>query len=807
MNFPYSISKRSAALFALAFATASNSPAATNTDSKTIELFPPDLVQLLEGPFKRSHELNKSYLLAHDPDRFLAPFRTEADLEPKAAKYGNWESSGLDGHTAGHYLSALAFASAESEETVFSERLAYMIKELADCQTRNQNGYVGGVPGGKAAWAKLASGVVEVERFNLNGAWVPWYNLHKLYAGLKDAWIVAGNSQARDILFQLCDWTSELTAELTDEELQKMLYAEHGGMNDIFAEIYQHTNNPAHLELAKRFSHHELLDPLLRKEDILTGLHANTQIPKVIGFQRIAQIESRSDWSEAAKYFWDNIVTHRSIAIGGNSVREHFHDSQDFSHMLESREGPESCNTFNMLRLSTLLYQDHGDSDFVDYYERALFNHILSLQHPKTGGFVYFTPARSRHYRVYSQAETSFWCCVGTGMENPNRYTELIYGHDDSRLLVNLFLSSQVEWEAKGITLTQHTRFPEEDKSELTITTNKEQEFALHIRKPSWANEQFGIKVNGKLVPIAYENGYAVIDRTWNDKDRIEIVFPMTLSIEQLPDHSPHYSFLYGPIVLAARYQSDEYTLPGLFAGPGRMEHIAPGHYFPVDKNPILIGSESELLPRLKPIEDQPLHFELGGDIRPTPESPIVLEPFYKIHDSRYSLYWRNAAEAEYAEIKRGLSQSRREQEALQARVIDSVAPGQQQPEVEHDFQGEETSTGVLAGRQFREATQWFQYSFKRDTSAPMEIALTYFGGEWSKACTVEIDDIIVGELIVKANFPDSFVEKVFPIPPEINASGNARLKVRIKANEGQTTPALFDIALRRIAAGQEASH
>ncbi|MBK1878344.1 glycoside hydrolase family 127 protein [Pelagicoccus mobilis] len=762
-----------------------------------MQLFHPNSVHLLEGDFKRSHELNKSYLLAHNVDRFLAPFLVEAGLPSKAVKYGNWESSGLDGHSAGHYLSALAFAYAESGDAIFKERLDYMINELALCQEANGDGYVGGIPGGKAAWEKLAQGEVKAERFNLNGAWVPWYNIHKSYAGLKDAWLVTGNLQAKDVLLKLCDWTSSLVSKLSEEQIQQMLYAEHGGMNDVFAEVFQHTGDPAHLKLAKQFSHHELLNPLLEREDKLTGFHANTQIPKVIGYQRIAQIESESGWGQAAEYFWNNIVHKRSIAIGGNSVREHFHDTHDFSPMLESREGPESCNTFNMLRLSTLLYQDDGDSLYIDYYERALFNHILSLQHPRTGGYVYFTPARPRHYRVYSQPETSFWCCVGTGMENPNRYTELIYAHDDSSLAVNLFISSQVNW--KGITLSQTTDFPSTSTSTLTVSTPKPKTFALRIRKPAWADDRFAITINGKKTKTSYENGYAIIERKWKDSDRIEVSFPMQLSVEQLPDGSPYYAFLKGPIVLAARYQSPEYDLPGLFAGPGRMEHIAPGSYYPVDKNPLLIGSPDDLLERLTPIPEKNNHFTLGGDIRPAPDSQIELEPFYQIHDSRYTLYWRTADESEYAQLAAELVAKQKRQTALQKLTIDSVAPGQQQPEVEHDFRGEGTRTGILGGRQFRESSQWFGYTLKNKQDTPVELVLTYFGGEWSKACNIEVNGRVIGELIVKADHPDTFVEKAFPIPDEIRSASGPRLALRIVAQENQTTPALFDIALRRV--------
>ncbi len=760
------------------------------------ELFHPSAVSITEGPFRDSIEIDVDYVLAHDPDRLLAPFLTAAGLEPKAEKYGNWESSGLDGHSAGHFLSALSTLSIASDNPLVAERLDYMLSELARCQAALGTGYVGGVPNSKEFIAKLEAGEIKVDRFSLNGAWVPWYNLHKTYSGLKDAWLVAGRKQARDILLALVDWTEAATSKLTDEQMQQMLYAEHGGMNEIFADLYLHLHDERYLKLAYRFTHHELLDPLLENQDKLTGFHANTQIPKVIGFQRTALAAHDEKLHRAAQFFWDTVVHHRSVSIGGNSVREHFHPADDFRSMIESREGPETCNTHNMLRLTTLLFEEEPSAELSDYYERALFNHILSAQNPVTGGLVYFTSMRPRHYRVYSVAEKAFWCCVGSGIENPGRYPEFIYAHGDDELYVNLFMASSLNWQEQGLKLTQSTNFPASESSQITIDSAPSKKLTLKIRRPSWTSDAYQITLNGKPVKAPVDkSGYASITCKWKKGDTLEIALPMHVRAEQLPDGSPFYSFLYGPIVLAQKVAIGD--TPGLFAGSGRMEHVAPGAYLPLDQAPMLVGDSSDLASRLQPVEGQPLHFQLTGDVRPEPEQPIILEPFNQVHESRYSTYWESVDAAHYASIQKKLAEKEAIELALAARTIDSIAPGEQQSEVEHDYRGEESRSGATIGQRYREASQWFEYTFKLNETAPLEIAIKYLGSEWGKGCTILVNGTEIGKLELAAQLPEALTESSYPIPTELTADHDT-ITVRIQKIDQRSTPMIFGIALRR---------
>jgi uncharacterized protein len=602
--------------------------------------FPLAQVRLLDGPFKQAQDLNLRYLRALEPDRLLAGYRIEAGLSPKAGKYPNWEGSGLEGHTAGHYLTAVAQMWAATGDAEMKGRLEYMVAELAACQHAHGDGYVGAIPGGRQLWAEIRAGQIRAEAFALNGKWVPWYNLHKLFAGLRDAHVIGGSTAARAVLVGLTDWARALTDGLSERQMQEMLVSEHGGMNEVLADVADLTGDRRYLRLAARFSHRAVLDPLRRGEDRLTGLHANTQIPKVVGDARLAELDGGSTL-EAARFFWDTVVRRRSVAFGGNSVREHFNAPDDFSEMIASVEGPETCNTYNMLRLTEQLFRADPRAEYADFYERALLNHILSSQHPEHGGFVYFTPIRPRHYRVYSQPSQCFWCCVGSGMENHGKHGGFIYARGDDTLLVNLFIASALDWTERGLTLRQETAFPDEPRTRLVVTLEKPQRLTLLVRHPGWANAQaFAVRVNGRVWPIESQPGsYAAITRQWDDGDRVDIELPMTTRIERLPDGSEYAAILHGPVVLAAKTGTEQ--LEGLIAGDGRMAHVASGPEWPVEHAPMLVGDPGTLAAAVRPVAGRPLTFTAPEIIRPAAARDLELVPFFRVHDSRYIVYWR----------------------------------------------------------------------------------------------------------------------------------------------------------------------
>jgi uncharacterized protein len=604
-----------------------------------LELFSLTEVQLHEGIFHNAQQVNLRYILELDTDRLLAPFIIEAGLVPVAERYGNWENTGLDGHIGGHYLSALSLMYASTGEPELLGRIEYMVEWLDKCQQANGNGYVGGIPGGKEMWEEIANGNIMAENFSLNGKWVPWYNIHKLYSGLRDVYLLTGNEKALDILVRLCDWSVELVKDLTDDQVQEMLVSEHGGMNEVFTDVANITGNPLYMELAERFSHRAILDPLLNRENRLTGLHSNTQIPKVIGYKKYADATGNAEWDQAAIFFWNTVIGNWTVSIGGNSVREHFHPADDYSSMISSNEGPETCNTYNMLRLTTLLHMTGPATRYLDYYERALYNHILSSIHPEKGGFVYMTPMRPRHYRVYSQPHESFWCCVGSGLENHGKYGEMIYMHDKNDIYINLFIPSALTWTEKGISLVQDTGFPFGDHTAINLRLDKPSRFNINIRIPGWADqERFSIEVNGEEQPVDdFSETYIAINRRWKTGDQINVSLPMKTTIEYLPDGSQWASVVHGPVVLAA--VTDSTDLEGLFADDSRMGHIAAGPYYPLEQAPSLVTSEKDFSAWIKPVEGEPLNFKFE-DILNYSEKDLTLIPFFLVHDSRYVIYW-----------------------------------------------------------------------------------------------------------------------------------------------------------------------
>ncbi len=756
--------------------------------------------RLLDGPFAHARDLDRDYLLAHDVDRFLVPFRVEAGIETTAEKYPNWESSGLDGHTAGHYLTALAQMAVTTGDAECRRRLDAMVAGLAECQAANGNGYVGAIPGSRELWAEVAAGKIRANNFAINDRWVPWYNMHKLYAGLRDAWLIAGNEQAREVLIGLADWCDTLVAGLGDEQMQDMLRAEQGGMNEALADVCAITGDEKYLALAKRFSHRATLDPLLREEDDLTGKHANTQIPKVIGFARIAALDGDRAWIHAAAFFWKTVVARRSVSIGGNSVREHFNAPDDFSSMIASREGPETCNTYNMLRLTEALFSDEPAARYADYYERALFNHILSTQHPEHGGFVYFTPMRPRHYRVYSQPGACFWCCVGSGMENHGKYERFIYARGDDALFVNLFMASELSWKEKKLVMRQDTRFPDEPRARLSFTAEAPVSFALMVRHPEWASEGgFSIRVNGEPWKVSSSpSSYARIERAWKTGDTVDIELPMRTSIEPLPDGSDYVSILRGPIVLAAKTGGE--NLDGLIADDSRMGHAAPGPYLPMDAAPMLVGDRRTLAEHIRPIPGQPMRFTASELIRPAAAKDIELVPFYRVHDARYMIYWRAVAPDQYTEVVARLEREERARIALEERTLDTVAPGEQQPEVEHALEaGGDSNTGAHLGRHWRDAAQRFGYTLRFEPGVPLELQLTFFGAERGRAFDVLANGVPIAQVELTGGDPDRFVDRVYPIPGDIGAgAADGRLKVEFVAREGSRAGPVYEVRLLR---------
>ncbi len=766
-----------------------------------VSYFPLQDVKLLNSPFLQAQQTDLHYILSMNPDRLLAPFLREAGLTSKVPSYTNWENTGLDGHIGGHYLSALSMMYAATGDTAVYNRLNYMLNELHRAQQAVGTGFIGGTPNSLQLWKDIKAGNIRAGGFDLNGKWVPLYNIHKTYAGLRDAYLYAGSDLARQMLVDFTDWMIDITSDLSDEQIQDMLRSEHGGLNETFADVAEITGDKKYLELARRFSHKFILDPLIKEEDKLTGMHANTQIPKVIGYKRIAELSQddknwnhAAEWDHAARFFWNTVVNHRSVCIGGNSVREHFHPSDNFTSMLNDVQGPETCNTYNMLRLTKMLYQDSPETNFADYYERALYNHILASQEPEKGGFVYFTPMRPGHYRVYSQPETSMWCCVGSGLENHTKYGEFIYAHQKDTLYVNLFIPSQLTWKEKGVTLTQETHFPDDGKVTLRIDKAPKKGVTLKIRQPQWAehSKEYNVKINGKSeASIVEENSnYLTLHRKWKKGDVITFNLPMKVSLEQIPDKKDYCAFLYGPIVLAASTGTGH--LDGLYADDSRGGHIAHGKQIPLQEVPMLIGNPESIRNSLHKKDGNQLIFTFDGNVYPAQNKTLELIPFFRLHNARYAIYFRQANEEQFKIIQKEMATAERKATELANQTVDLIFPGEQQPESDHGIQYEQAETGTNKDRHFRRAKGWFSYNLKVKEEAG-RIRITIQKNDRNKvAILLNNNKLAVNPTISEAD-KDGFITLSWLLPQKLK-SGSC--PIRFTPDGTEWTPAIYEVRL-----------
>jgi uncharacterized protein len=761
---------------------------------KALESFPMQDVRLLSGVFLQAQETDLKYIMSMDPDRLLSPFLREAGLQPKAPSYTNWENTGLDGHIGGHYLSALSLMYASTGNKAVLDRLNYMLDELKRAQDKNGDGYIGGVPGSKTMWAEIAAGDVRGSGFGLNNKWVPLYNIHKTYAGLRDAWLIVHSEKAKEMLIRFADWMVNLTDKLTDDQIRNMLKSEHGGLNEVFADISDITGDKKYMKLAYRFSDRVLLAPLSTDVDKLDNVHANTQIPKVIGFERISELTQDTMFHHAADFFWERVVDHRSCAIGGNSVREHFNPVNNFSSMITSEQGPETCNTYNMLKLTKLLFEREGSEKYMEFYERAMFNHILSTQIPEKGGFVYFTPMRPDHYRVYSQPQTSFWCCVGSGIENHAKYNEMIYARDKGDLYVNLFVASVLNWKDKGVVVTQKTNFPEEEGTSLVLQSKKALKFTLFLRYPSWVAEgALKVFVNGKPVIFSNKPGsYVAVNRKWKDKDVVTVQTPMHTTFERLPDSSNYVAFLRGPIVLAA--ETDTSDMKGLFADDSRMGHSPSGKQIPLNEVPRLVSANADLVPFVKPVAGKPMTFKLPELIYQDKFKNLELIPFYKIHESRYVIYWPldtpesiRKAEAEQARVEA-------EKQKLFDMTIDWIQPGEQQPESDHFIEFKDSRTGVFMDRHWRDASGWFSYRLNDKNKKAEKLRVTYSGQDRGLKFRI----LLNGELLTNVTLEGGrgLYQSDYAIPQALVQKSNGTLNLRFEAEPGSSVGRIFEVRL-----------
>jgi DUF1680 family protein len=739
--------------------------------------FPLRDVTLLDSPFKNAMQRDVEYLLQLDPDRLLHRFRLFAGLPPKGEIYPGWESETLSGHTLGHYLSACAMYFAATGDVRFKEKTDYVVSELALCQEARKTGYVGSIPSEDSVWNDVSKGRIQSAGFNLNGLWSPWYTLHKVFSGLMDAYLYAQNEQAKEVVIRFAGWADQVTAQLNDEQLQNMLACEFGGMNEALLNVYAITGNNKYLKAADRFYHKAILDPLAESRDELSGKHANTQIPKVIGAARRYELTGEVRDKTIANFFWNTLVNHHTYVMGGNSEYEYLTDPGKLTNHL-SQNTAETCNTYNMLKLTRHVFGWQPQARYLDYYERALYNHILSSQHPQTGMMCYFTPLRMGAKKHFSSPFNSFWCCVGSGLENHVKYGESIYSHGrDGSLYVNLFIASQLNWREKQVMLVQQTNFPFGNEVTFTLSSAKTQKLTLRIRKPGWAKTAT-LYVNDKIIQPSWEsNGYWNITRTWKKDDRLKIFLPMQLYTEPMPDNPHRIAVLYGPVVLAGDLGN---TKPDAAAGI-----------------PAFVNEYRNVNEWMEAIDAGKLLFKTKK--MPSSE-PLLFKPLFQFTSEYYSVYWDEFTTQSRAQWQAEQEVLKKQLQELEEKTVDVLFLGEAESEKVHGVTGERSAAGEANDKTYRDADErgWFQFVMNVQPGANHVLMLTYWGSERGrKMFDIYVDEEKVGTQELNSNEPGKFFDVNYPLTAR-QLQGKQSVTVKLVALPGKRVGALYSARIVR---------
>jgi uncharacterized protein len=713
--------------------------------------FPLEAVRLRPSQYLTAVESNRGYLLSLEPDRLLHNYRKNAGLEPKAAIYGGWENDTIAGHTLGHYLSALSLLHAQSGDTEAPHRVTYIVSELAECQAKSGDGFVAGftrrrgdvIENGRLAMEEVRRGDIRARPFDLNGAWSPFYNWHKVMAGLLDADRFCSEKAAIDVASRLGGYIEELFAGLSEPQVQQVLLCEYGGLNESFAELHARTGQARWLAMARKLYDRSVLQPLVEGRDELAHLHANTQVPKLIGLQRLYELTGERDYGRAAGVFWDLVTSRYSYVIGGNADREDFQAPLSISkHITE--QTCESCNTYNMLKLTRQLYAMHPKSEYFDYYERAHFNHIMAQHNPRTGMFAYMVPLMSGSHRQFSSPYDDFWCCVGTGMESHAKHGDSIYWRSADALYVNLYIASQLTWLEQQSTVELVTSYPFDDRIDLRVLRRERSDrLTVALRVPAWCSHP-EVALNGRSMAVRERAGYIRLRRAWRAGDVLTLTLPRRLALEPTADDPRTVALLYGPMVLAADLGSASDKWPG--------------------PAPALVGVRP--LERLHALPNEPAGFATENLARP---SDLTLRPFTLLYERNTAVYFRCFDESEWATEQARDKQQRARLQDLAARSADVIDLGDMQPEREHRLDAKFSYPVVYRGRTGRDARAggYFQFVFAA-RPGPLVLQASYWGEERNRNFLVKVDGVEIAREHLTGDHPGEFFDRNYQIPPAL---------------------------------------
>ena len=762
---------------------------ATDTVAPVVPLsaqpFPLTQVQLLAGPFQDAMLRDHGYLLSLDADRLLYTFRLNYNLSTSnAVPYGGWEAPGVQvrGHITGHYLSACSLMYASTGDPQIKARLDYLVSQLAQCQALATN--AGFRPGYLSAFPESYLDTVIT-----NGSvWAPWYTIHKIMAGLLDAYQVAGNQQALAVLTNQANWVASRLAPLSTAQIQTMLNTEYGGMGEVLANLYAVTGNTNYLALAGDFDQQSLFAPLAEQLDVLDPLHVNTQIPKIIAAAREYELTGATNYQTIASFFWQRVTQFRSFAIGTPGDNEFFFPTSTFPQHLSAATA-ETCNSYNLLKLTRYLFAMNPSAELMDYYERGLYNHILASQETNQAMVTYLMSLKPGHFKTYSTPEDSFWCCVGTGMENHSKYGDTIYFHDSSSLYLNLFIASQLSWPGQGLTVRQDTTFPQSNSTLLTFTCTNPATLTLKIRYPFWAQAGMFVTVNGVARSIPNSPGsYVGLTRTWQTGDQVQIQLPFTLRSEPLPDGTdPNTVALFdGPILLAGAL--GDYQMPNSDFALGQTDLL--GVSDPL--TPVMIGDTNALITNTLPVAGQPLNFQTRNLGEPY---DVKLIPFYQMQHQRYSVYWKLMTASNWQQQVATLS-------AADALDVDSITPGNSISEAAHSLQSSNSNTGTYDSVGWRDANEdqssagWFSYKMNIVTNLAMTLDCTYWGSDsGGRIFDILVNGQIIATQTLTNNQPGRFFDVRYPIPSNLTSTGS-QVTVKFSAHSGDLAGGVFGLQM-----------
>lgn len=587
-------------------------------------------VRLLPSRFKENMDRDSVWMVSIDVNRLLHSFRTTAGVFAgreggymTVEKLGGWESLDceLRGHITGHILSAYSLMYAATGSEVFKLKGDSLVNGLSEVQKAYGTGYLSAFP-------------EELINRNIRGTsvWAPWYTLHKILSGLIDQYLYSGNSQAINLAQGMANWAYAKLRNLDDGVRRKMIRNEFGGINESFYNLYALTGNDDYRWLATFFYHNDVIDLLKKRIDDLGTKHTNTFIPKVLAEARNYELNGDIASKNLSEFFWKTMIDKHTFAPGCSSDKEHFFDTNRFSEHISGYTG-ETCCTYNMLKLSKHLFCWNATSDIADYYERALYNHILGQQDPKTGMVAYFLPLKTGSHKVYSTPFNSFWCCVGSGFESHAKYAESIYFHNDKGVFVNLFIPSVLSWKEKNVEITQLTDFPYKDEVHFKIATEEPSPFTVYLRHPSWS-KNVDVKINGKKIRVrTNSNGYIEIERTWKSGDEIFVKYHMDLHWEYTPDNKNIAALLYGPVVLAGKLGTEGMKAPAPYSNPKLYND-----YYTYDYN---IPENIENKAIVKSIKPERSFVKKGDGLKFISDKGVELEPLFDVHRQRYAVYWK----------------------------------------------------------------------------------------------------------------------------------------------------------------------